>query len=145
MENLEIEVILDTDVIIDYLKKRPEPLAMQIFREIKAEKLIAHTTSITAFELYRGARLSPDPQRRMHDIKALRWYIDVLPFDEATADTASEVRVFLEKKGEPIEIRDLFIGTLARTLKLPLTTRNVTHFEKIPGLKVITPRDLLEG
>lgn len=143
MENLEAEVILDTDVIIDFLKKTPDATAIHIFRKIKAGKIVAHTTSITAFELYRGARLSPDPKRSIKEIKALRWYINVLPFDEASADMASEVCMYLEKRGEPIEMRDLFIGALAKTKKTSLATRNVAHFQRIPGLKLIGLQNLV--
>lgn len=143
MENLEVEVILDTDVIIDFLKKKPDPTAIQIFRKIKAGKIVAHMTSITAFELYRGARLSPDPKRSIEEIKALRWYINVLPFDEASANMASEVCGHLEKRGEPIEMRDLFIGASAKTKKTSLATGNVAHFQRIPGLKLIAPQNLL--
>jgi predicted nucleic acid-binding protein len=138
VENLENEVILDTDVIIDFLKRTPEPAAIKIFRKIKAGKLTAHMTSITVFELYRGARLSPNPQKSIEDIKTLQWYINVLPFDEASAEKASEICVHLEKRGEPIEIRDLFISAIAKTRNTPLLTGNITHFQRIPGLKLLT-------
>jgi len=116
-----------------------------VFHEIKVGRLVAHMTAITLFELYRGARLSPEPERRVEEVKSLRWYIGILPFDEAVAEVASEVCVLLEKRGEPIDIRDLFIGASAKAVGMPLTTRNVAHFERIPGLRVLTPKELLEG
>lgn len=142
MENLEIEVVLDTDVIIDYLKKEPNPHAVHIFRKIKTGKLNAYMTSITAFELYHGARLSPQPDVKMEEVKGLQWYIKVLPYDEAAANTASEVSVSLEKKGELIDIRDLFIGAIAKTINKPIITSNITHFQRIPALTVIHPKEL---
>ena len=140
---MEIEVVLDTDVIIDYLKRRPDPVAVEIFQKIRKGKLITYMTSITAFELYRGARLSPQPDVKIEGVKGLQFYIKVLPYDEAAADAASEISVRLEKQGEPIDMRDLFIGAIARTVKKPLTTRNVTHFQRIPDLMVIRPEDLV--
>jgi len=142
VENLENEVILDTDVIIDFLKKKPEPEALRIFHQIRTGKLTAKITSITAFELYRGARLSPNPKQSMGDIKTLGGYMNILPFDEKSADTASEICIYLEKQGEPIEVRDLFIGAIAKTKDTLLITRNVTHFQRIPGLKLMTPENL---
>jgi len=136
-------VILDTDVIIDYLKRRPDPDSKNVFHAIKMEKLTAHMTSITVFELCRGARLSPEPERALEEVKVLQGYLNVLPFNGETAETASEICVSLEKKGEPLEIRDLFIGATARTHGFPLTTRNIKHFERIPGLQAITPCNLL--
>jgi len=141
---LESEVILDTDVIIDYLKRKPDPQALRVFQAVKTGKLTARMTSVTVFELCRGARLSPHPERGLEQVKSLQFYINVLPFDQETADEASEICVSLEKKGEPIEIRDLFIAATARIYGIALATRNVKHFEKIPDLQAVTPRDLLK-
>jgi tRNA(fMet)-specific endonuclease VapC len=143
VEILENEVILDTDVIIDYLKKTPDPDAKQLFQAIKRRRLAAHMTSITFFELCRGARLSPEPERSLKQVKSLQAYINVLPFDRENAEKASEIYVYLEKRGEPLEIRDVFIGASARTHRIPLTTQNITHFERIPDVQVITPRALI--
>lgn len=140
---MEIEVVLDTDVIIDYLKRSPDPVAVEIFQKIRKGKLVTYMTSITAFELYRGARLSPQPDVKIKEVKGLQFYINVLPYDEAAADAASEISVRLEKQGEPIDMRDLFIGAIARTVKKTLTTRNVAHFQRIPDLRVILPEDLV--
>jgi len=144
VENLESEVILDTDVIIDYLKRSPDSDAKQLFLAVKTRKLTIYMTPITVFELYRGARLSPKPERSLEEVKILQSYIDVLPFTKETAEIASEICVSLEKRGEPLEIRDLFIGASARMYGIPLTTRNIIHFERIPDVEVITPRDLLD-
>lgn len=144
MEDLETKVILDTDIIIDHLKRKPETTATRIFHEIKTEKLVAHTTSITIFELYRGARLAPKPEEKVGHIEAILNYVDCLPLDETAANVASDICVFLEKKGELIEIRDLFIGAITKNAGLPLVTKNIAHFERIPGLEVITPHDLMK-
>jgi len=144
VEDLESEVIVDTDVIIDYLKRRPDPDAKQLFLAVKTKKLTVYMTLITVFELYRGARLSPKPERSLEEVKTLQSYINVLPFNEKTAEIASEICVSLEKRGEPLEIRDIFISASARMYGIPLTTRNVMHFERISDVEVITPRGLLD-
>jgi len=141
---LETEVILDTDVIIDHLKKKPDPMATQLFHRIKEGRLTARTTSISAFELYRGARLAPQPEKRRLEVKGILWIMTCLYFDEAAANTASEISVALERKGELIEVRDLFIGAIARNSRLPLVTKNIEHFRRIPDLDVVTPSDLLK-
>ena len=61
---MESEAILDTDVIIDYLKRNPDPDSKNVFQAIKTEKLTAHMTAIIVFELCRGARLSPESRAR---------------------------------------------------------------------------------
>jgi len=141
---LETEVIIDTDVIIDHLKKKPDPTATQLFHRIKERRLTARTTSISAFELYLGARLAPQPEKRRLEVKGILWIMNCLHFDEAAANTASEISVALEMKGELIEVRDLFIGAIARTSRLPLVTKNIEHFRRIPDLDVVTPSDLLK-
>jgi predicted nucleic acid-binding protein len=141
---METEVILDTDVIIDHLRKKPDPTATKLFHMINEGRLTARTTSMSAFELYRGARLAPEPEKRMLEAKGIFRTVDCLPFDEAAANTASEISITLERKGESVEIRDLFIGAVARTSRLPLVTKNTEHFGRIPELTVITPSDLLE-
>ncbi len=143
MEDLESEVIFDTDVIIDYLKRRPDPDAKRLFHEVKANKMTAHMSPITVFELCRGARLSPEPERRLEEVKILRSYVNVLPFDAETADKASEICVSLETSGEPLEIRDLFIAASAIMHGIPLITRNISHFKRVPDLRAVTPSDLL--
>jgi len=138
-------VILDTDVIIDYLKRKPEASAKEIFRAVKAGEITAYMTSITLFELSRGARLSPQPEKSMNSVKTLQASIEVLPFNEEAAETAAAICVQLEERGEPLEIRDLFIAAIAKTMGLALTTRNTRHFDRIPGIKAITPQNLLKN
>jgi len=141
---MENEVILDTDIIVDYLRKKPDLVATRLFHRIGEGRIKAHTTSISAFELYRGARLSPDPEDKLLAVKSLIWTLSCLALDEAAANLASEISVALQRKGESIEIRDLFIGAVAKTARLPLATKNVGHFKRIPDLDTMTPSDLLK-
>ena len=138
-----MRVVLDTDIVIDYLKRRSDPTASRLFDRIREGRLIAYTTSITAFELYRGARRAPDPNKRMLEIRSILTFVGCLNYDEAAASVASDISVTLERKGIPIEIRDIFIGAIARTSGFPLVTKNVEHFRRIPDLRVIKPSDLL--
>jgi tRNA(fMet)-specific endonuclease VapC len=47
-----------------------------------------------------------------------------------------EVRVALEKIGQPIGHNDLLIAAHARALGLTLVTDNVREFSRVPGLLV---------
>jgi predicted nucleic acid-binding protein len=42
----------------------------------------------------------------------------------------------LEAEGRPIDFRDAFIGAIASVNGSVLLTKNVSHFERIPGLKL---------
>lgn len=57
---MEAEVILDTDVIIDHLRRRPEPAAKRIFQEVEAGRITAPMTSTTLFELSREQGSHPN-------------------------------------------------------------------------------------
>ncbi|MBI4257622.1 MAG: type II toxin-antitoxin system VapC family toxin [Thaumarchaeota archaeon] len=140
---METQAILDTTVIIDHLKRRPTPEANQIFHEINSGTLRASTTSITAFEIYRGARKAPHPEDRLAEAEALLTHLPCLPFDKDAAKSASEITATLEKKGLAIEIRDLLIGAIAKLHEQPLVTSNTKHFTRIPSLKVMSPKELL--
>ena len=140
---METQVILDTDVVVDHLKRKPEPTATQIFHEIRTGRLVAYMTSITIFELYRGAKLAPKPKEKVGHIEAILGYVSCLPLDETAANVASDMCVFLERKGELIEIRDLFIGAITKKAGLPLVTKNIAHFKRVPDIEVITPNDLM--
>lgn len=134
--------MLDTDVIIDYLKRRPQPEAVKIFNKIDERQYEAYVSAVTVFEIYRGARLSPKPEKAISEANTLFNHTQILSFDEQTAIEASEIHVQLEKKGLPLEIRDVFIGAQAKIAKLTLVTKNKKHFERIPELKLSTPQEL---
>ena len=140
-----VQVIIDTDVIVDYLKRKPESYAKDLFKAVKAGRVVPYMTSITLFELIRGAKLSPEPKRSMNIIKTLQATIKVLDFNEEAAEAAAEICVQLERRGKPLEIRDIFIAAIAKAKDLTLTTRNIRRFERVGGIKVITPQNLLEN
>jgi len=144
VEDMEIRAILDTDVIVDYLKKRPDPDAVQLFGAVRSGRLTANMTTVTVFELCRGAMLSAEPERSMDAVEALRSHVSALPFDEGSARIASEICVSLERKGEAVDVRDLLIGATARAHAMPLVTRKLAHFERVGGVEVTSPRKLLE-
>ncbi len=81
---------------------------MRLFRAIKTGRLAANMTSVTVFELWRGAMLSPEPEKSMSQVEALRSHLNVLPFDEGTAEMASAICVALERKGELDAMHDAY-------------------------------------
>ncbi|MEM2134954.1 MAG: type II toxin-antitoxin system VapC family toxin [Candidatus Freyarchaeota archaeon] len=139
---METKIMLDTDVIIDYLKRKPQPEAVEIFDKIDERQYEAYVSAVTVFEIYRGARLSPKPEKAMREANTLFSHTKILSFDEQSAIEASEIHVQLEKKGLHLEIRDVFIGAQAKIAKLILVTKNKKHFERIPELKLSTPQEL---
>jgi predicted nucleic acid-binding protein len=95
-------IIADTDVLIDYLAGRGEAGAV--------EKYLARgglqTTAITRFELLSGAK----NKKQLARLRQLLTAIPSLPLDDAAADSASEIRRFLEQSGHSIGMADSLIA-----------------------------------
>jgi tRNA(fMet)-specific endonuclease VapC len=56
-----------------------------------------------------------------------------------TSDVAREyanLRLWLDAKGRPIGLADTFIAAHARCRGLTLVTNNISHFSRVPGLRV---------
>lgn len=138
MERLEAtkDLCVDTDVLVDFLRGRgPGSVAYKRWKT-KAQLLI---TSISVFELLMGAHLSPKREQRVVETESLIEQHPVLSFDEVAAAKASQIGSQLKDKGLAVEIRDLFNGSICLTRNVPILTNNRSHYDRLPGLAVITP------
>ncbi len=132
MESLEAsKIVVDTDVIIDYLKKK-QPGAELLKKAYRNYRL--HVTSVTVYELMYGVQKSG----KTGLINRLLDYVTVIPFDGPAAKKAAALHHALVSKGMDIGVKDAFIAAICEVHKLPLLTRNVKHFNRIPGLKLIS-------
>lgn len=122
-------MLADSDVLIDFLRGKG-PGAERIQIELGTRRLA--TTAITAFELLSGAR-SP---REMESVSALLSALHILPFDAQAAEQAAGVRRELEAKGETIGTADYLIAGVCLAQGATLLTRNRSHFERVPGLRI---------
>ena len=59
----------------------------------------------------------------------------MLPFDEAAAEHAGEIRADLEKLGRQIGAYDVLIAGHARSRGLIVVTGNLGEFERVAGLR----------
>lgn len=62
----------------------------------------------------------------------------------ADAQVAADFSRTLRQEGRDLATPDLLIGAACVHLDLPLVTRNVGHFERIPGIKLVPPDKALE-
>jgi len=125
--------LLDTNVLSEILKKRPEPRVLARLKEIPASALATSVVCVT--ELRYGAARHPrgaDLWARI--LREVLARVRILPLGEAEAIQAGELLAAMESSGTPIGIEDVFIGATALQEKLIVVTRNVRHFEKIPGV-----------
>jgi predicted nucleic acid-binding protein len=142
MESLT-RVCLDTDVLIDYLRK-PSDEVKQVMESVFERKVSACTTSVNAFEIWLGAHLSPKKAELVRDTEDFFGQLEVINFDYESSVEAGRVLADLRKRGEAIEIRDLFVGCVCKVSGMPLVTRNLKHYRRVRGLKILTPEQTLK-
>lgn len=125
-------VVLDTNIIIDFLKGR-EP-ATSTFPALRKKYQLALTT-ISIYELSYGAITS----NTLDVVRSLISSLHILPFDAEAAYLAAMLDRELSDKGQRIEAADVFIAAIALSKSFPLITKNTKHFERIARLTLINP------
>jgi predicted nucleic acid-binding protein len=125
--------LLDTNIISEVLRRRPDPKVLARLREVEPEEI--HASVITLFELRFGSMLRDDAtnfwQKIETDILPLVRWLDV---DRSVANKAGDIAANLQRLGTPIGVNDCIIGGTALVHNLVLVSRNVRHFEKITNL-----------
>jgi predicted nucleic acid-binding protein len=133
MEATNGTIVLDTDLIIDYLRGVKE--AHDVIENLKEQGAELATTAVNIFELAWGAsKISP---AKLKDIYKLSKTLKILPFSENEALKAGEEMGYLESIGMPVELRDVIIGTIARENGALIATGNARHFKRIRNLTVV--------
>ncbi len=122
-------MLADSDVLIDFLRGKG-PAVERMAIEIGTGRL--HTTTITAFELLAGAKTAKDHAKVTTLLEALH----VLPLDSTSAARAASVKRELEASGRGMATADCLIAGICLAQRATLLTRNVKHFEHVPGLKL---------
>ena len=129
-------IIIDTDVLIDFLRNKKDAVAF--ITQLEEKKTILSTTAVNAFELYYGAHKSKQSAQTLQATKKLLDRLVLFPLTPRSAQRAGFIYAELESEGQPIGLRDTFIAAIALTRKCSVATRNTGHFNKIKGLTVIT-------
>jgi len=128
-----IRFLLDTNICIYIIKKRPEQ-ALRKLRHLRVSEVGIST--ITLSELEYGVSKSSQPERNKMALVAFLAPIEILPYDEAAAGRYGEIRVGLEREGRPIGSLDTLIAAHALSLGCTLVTNNEAEFGRIPGLNL---------
>jgi predicted nucleic acid-binding protein len=75
------------------------------------------------------------------EAQALVSALELLPVTEPVAALYAVVTRELRAAGRLIGTNDLWIACTARSFGLPIVTRNVEHFARVPGLEVLSYSD----
>ncbi len=127
-------MIFDTTVLIDLCRearRRISGPATELLRDHEGES--AYISIITFGEFAEG--FAPDQQAQC---AALLNDYAVLDVTEAVAWHYATASRKLRQQGERINDNDLWIASTALAHNQPLATRNLDHFRRIPGVRLVS-------
>ena len=125
-------MLLDTDLCIGVLRRRPQALAW--LRSRTPDLMLVST--ITVFELQRGVAGAHDPQAEQRRVDIVLKPMVIAPFDVQAALRAGQVASTLERIGKGIGPFDALLAGHALALNDTLVTANVREFNRVEGLRV---------
>jgi len=137
-----MSILLDTNVLSELLRDKPEPAVLSWLSLQPAEALFV--SAVTQAEMMLGARRLPAGKRRNALEAALRGMFDedfaqrVLPFDSAAVSAYVEIVCTRRAAARPISQFDAQIAATARSRGAKLATRNVADFHAC-GIPLIDP------
>ena len=118
--------LIDTDVLIDYLKAREEAVAF-----LESQLFPTMTSSITVAELYAGVR---DGKERV----ILDDFVEAFEIVPLTTDIAQKGGLYRRDFGKShgVSLADAMIGATSEVKNATLVTLNQKHFPMITNLLV---------
>jgi len=117
-------LLLDTDVLIDFLRGQPQ--AVQLMEDTDCE---FHVSAVSVAELYVGVR---DGRER----EVLDQLMGLLRTIEISTEIAQQAGLWRREYGKShgTGILDALIAACADALQIPLATLNVKHFPMLPNI-----------
>ena len=141
MESPLLGLILDSSVIIAAERKGQtvEQLLTSIGQAFGEVEIAI--SAVTLAELVHGVARANTPEirhSRRSFIDELKKHVPVHPVTDTTAEVAGQISGEQAAKGITLPADDLLIGASAIEQGYAVATLNTRHFEKIPGLRVIS-------
>jgi predicted nucleic acid-binding protein len=118
--NQNLACLLDSDVVIDFLRRRE--YARRLL-ERWAEKGRLAVCTLTHLEIYQGIKKGEE-----ENTHAFLEGLASISLDVPIAQRAGSLLGELRKKGTTISVGDAIIAATALTLKTPLLTNNIHHY-----------------
>jgi|SRR3989344_902018 len=118
---------VDTNIIVDIMRG-DTALAIKI-DEMTSSGVNFLITPITLCELYRGAFLHINPDKKLQEVESVIANFQSLDFDNLSCKIFGEVYSKLKKSGKIISDFDLMIASLVKSNNLILVTRDKKHFK----------------
>jgi tRNA(fMet)-specific endonuclease VapC len=127
-----VRYLVDSDWVIDYLRGREE--AVSLLRSMAPDGI---AISILTFgEVYQGVLFGRDRENNERAFRNFLRGADVLTLNRSIMRRYAELRGNLRAQGQIIDVPDLLIAATAIYYHLIIVTRNLTDFERVPGLAI---------
>ena len=136
-------ILLDTNVLSEFMRPRPEARVVQWLDGQRADTL--HTSAVSQAEIELGLALMPDGKRQLELASSAKAMFEedfagrCLPFDAIAASHYAHLVAVRSRMGRPITVEDAQIAAIALAGGMVLATRNTRDFESITGLALINP------
>ena len=128
--------LLDTNILIYLIKKRPPQVAERI--DALSEEDSLAMSFVTWAELLQGAEGSQRREATLQQLDGLSRQVSVLfPDGQAICRHYAEQATTLKSRCSPIGATDLWIACHALALGATLVSHNVREFRRITGLQLV--------
>ena len=141
MESALLGLILDSSVIIAAERKRQTVEELLAFVGRTFGEIEIAISAVTLAELVHGVARANTPQIREDRrafIAELKKHVPVHPITDSTAEIAGQLSGEQAAKGITLPADDLLIGASAIEQGYAVATLNARHFQKIPGLQIVS-------
>jgi predicted nucleic acid-binding protein len=130
-------MFVDTTLLIDLLRGKQE--AINVLQKVEQNETL-YTSEINVFELIEGVYIAiREVKEHLEKVFALLSKLVVLPLDRKSAIKAGFISGMLTKKGNKIGETDCLIaGIVIANGITTIITENKAHFDRVPGIEVIT-------
>lgn len=135
-------IVLDTNVVSELFRRRPEPAVITWIEHAGNDLAI---TTVTMSEILAGLWAMPEGSRRSDLIGSVTSTLEkfkrsraILSFDEGAAERYAEVWSVRRRAGRPISTADAQIAAVCLSLGATLATRNTRDFLGT-GVELIDP------
>ena len=131
-------MFLDSSFCIDLMREHNQGVNGPATTKLKSLGETGILISIfVVCELRAGAEMSKNPMQELARVESLVESLNVVYPDRSSAVLYGETVAALLKHGTPVPLMDVLVGVAAKAFGLPILTRDIDHFQKIPGLVVI--------
>jgi tRNA(fMet)-specific endonuclease VapC len=124
--------LIYTDRLASYLNGRPDAVAL--LSSLRHDGLAI--SIITYGEIHDGIYASNDPRAKEGAFLQVLRRVEVLPLTRTIMKRFARLRGELRRRGRLIGDADILIAGTALQHGLTLVTRNLRHYQRIPGLSI---------